>query len=54
MNKLVQRVNNINELEKNRNEYDVKMNIMEKRLEYFKTALESSSTNHSLFSLLNR
>ncbi|CAF0977060.1 unnamed protein product [Rotaria sordida] len=54
MNKLIQRVNDINELEKNINEHDIKMNIMEKRLDYFKTTLESSSTNHSLFSLLDR
>ncbi|CAF5109832.1 unnamed protein product, partial [Rotaria magnacalcarata] len=53
MNKLIQRVNDINELEKNINEYDIKMNIMERRLDYFKTALESSSTYHSLFSLLD-
>ncbi|CAF4011090.1 unnamed protein product, partial [Rotaria magnacalcarata] len=54
MNKLIQRVNDINELEKNINEHDIKMSIMERRLDYFKTALESSSTNHSLFSLLDR
>jgi 3-dehydroquinate dehydratase len=55
MNKLIQRVSDINELEKNINEHDIKMNIMERRLDYFKTALEeSSSTNHSLFSLLDR
>ncbi|CAF5022229.1 unnamed protein product, partial [Rotaria socialis] len=55
MNKLIQRVSDINELEKNINGHDIKMNIMERRLDYFKTALEeSSSTNHSLFSLLDR
>lgn len=54
MNKLIQRVNDINELEKNVNEHDIKMNVMERRLDYFKSALESSSTNHSLFSLLER
>ncbi|CAF3645050.1 unnamed protein product [Rotaria socialis] len=54
MNKLIQRVNDINELEKNISEHDIKMSIMERRLDYFKTALESSSTNHSLFSLLDR
>ncbi|CAF3430378.1 unnamed protein product [Rotaria socialis] len=48
MNKLIQRVSDINELEKNINGHDIKMNIMERRLDYFKTALEeSSSTNHS-------
>ncbi|CAF4176265.1 unnamed protein product, partial [Rotaria magnacalcarata] len=43
MNKLIQRINDINELEKNINEHDIKMNIMERRLDYFKTALEESS-----------
>ncbi|CAF4372045.1 unnamed protein product, partial [Rotaria magnacalcarata] len=46
MNKLIQRVNDINELEKNINEYDIKMNIMERRLDYFKTALETLDEAH--------
>jgi hypothetical protein len=54
MNKLLQRVNDLNELDKHLNEQEIKMNIMEKRLDYFKTALENPSTNHSLFSLLER
>jgi hypothetical protein len=54
MNKLLQRVNDLNELDKNLNEQEIKMNIMEKRLDYFKTVLENPSTNHSLFSLLDR
>ena len=54
MNKLIQRVNTINDLEKNINEHDIKMNIMGRRLDCIKTVLESSSTNHSLFSLLDR
>jgi hypothetical protein len=54
MNKLIQRVNDINELEKNLNDHEMKMNIMDKCLDYFKTALNHSSTSHSLFSLLER
>ncbi|CAF1327016.1 unnamed protein product [Adineta steineri] len=54
MNKLIQRVNDINELDKNLYEHEIKLNIMDKRLDYFKTALETTSTNHSLFSLLDR
>jgi hypothetical protein len=54
MNKLIQRVNDINDLEKALNDQEIKMNINERRLDYFKTALENSSINHSLFSLLDR
>ncbi len=51
MNKLIQRVNYLNELDKTLNEQEIKMNIMERCLEYFKQA---STTNHSLFSLFDR
>jgi hypothetical protein len=51
VNKLIQRVNDINELDKTLNEHEMKMNLRERCLDYFKQA---SSPNHSLFSLLER
>ncbi len=46
MNKLIQRVNHINESDKNSNEQEIQMNINERHLDYLKTGLENSSTNH--------
>ncbi|UJR15815.1 hypothetical protein I4U23_002744 [Adineta vaga] len=54
MNKLMQRVHDINESDKTLNEYEIQMNLMEKRSDYFKAALQNTSTNHPLFTLLNR
>ncbi|CAF0981896.1 unnamed protein product [Adineta ricciae] len=54
MNKLFQRVNDMNELNKTFNEHEMKICLMEKRLDYFRTAVESNATSHPLFSLLDR
>jgi 3-dehydroquinate dehydratase len=54
MNKLIQRVNDMSELDRSFNEHEIKLNLMEKRVDYFKAAAESTSANHSLFSLLER
>jgi len=54
INKLIQRVNDINEFDKIYNEQEIKLNIIERCLDYFKQALNNSSTNHSLFSLFDR
>lgn len=54
MNKLIQRVTDINELDKTSNEQEIKMNIIEKCLDYLKQAKENSSLTHSLFSLFDR
>ena len=51
MNKLIQRVNDINELDKNVFQQETKMNMVDKCLEYMKQA---SSIKHSLFSLFDR
>lgn len=51
MNKLIQRVSDLSELDKTFSEQKLKMNIMGKCIEYLQ---EISSTNHSLFSLFDR
>jgi hypothetical protein len=54
MNKLIQRVQDISDLDLNLREHEMKMNMMDKCVDYFKAAVQSSSTHHELFSLLDR
>jgi len=51
MNKLLQRVHDLSELDKKVYEHERKCNIMEQCLDYFQ---EIKSTNHSFFSLFDR
>ncbi len=51
MNKLIQRVNDLNELDGTLNEHEMKMNMIEKCIEYLK---QVSSATHPLFSLFDR
>ena len=54
MNKLLQRVHDISGLDQNLHDNEMKLNMMDKRLEYLKSALDSPSTDHALFSLPER
>ena len=54
MNKLIQRVQDISDLDRNLHEHEMKMNMMDKCVEYFKAAQPPSPTSHELFSLLDR
>lgn len=51
MNKLIQRVQDFSEIEKNSHEQGIKYNLLGKCLEYFQ---EVKSKGHSLFSLIDR